>query len=51
MGRFDKVLGGDFETDHDGTKAWMVQWAISDGRYEDYGTEWGLFEEVLVPYA
>ncbi len=50
MARLDKVLGADFETDHDGEKAWMVQWAISDGQSEDYGTEWGLFEETLVSH-
>lgn len=26
------VYGADFETDNDGTTAWIVQWSISDGR-------------------
>ena len=50
MARYDIVLGGDFETDHDGQRAWMVQWAISDGQKEYYGTTWDLFEETLVGY-
>lgn len=33
------IYGADFETDNDGTRAWVVQWAISDGRREWYGPD------------
>jgi hypothetical protein len=33
-----RVFGGDLETDNDGDKAWIVQWAISDGTDEITGT-------------
>lgn len=31
------VYGADFETDNDGSKAWIVQWAISSGEGEYWG--------------
>lgn len=43
-----KVLGGDLETDNNGSsEAWMVQWAISDGSKEWYSGEWEDFFEVV----
>lgn len=50
MVRCDTVLGGDFETDHNGETAKMVQWAISDGQSEHYGTHWELWQETIVDY-
>lgn len=32
------IFGGDLETDNDGSKAWVVQWAVSDGATESTGT-------------
>ena len=37
MRSFHNVYGADFETDNDGTTAWICQWAISDGTNEWYG--------------
>lgn len=34
-----KVYGADFETDNDGSKAWICQWSISDGKKERYGPD------------
>ena len=33
----DCVYGADFETDNDGERAWICQWAISNGSKETYG--------------
>ena len=33
------VYGGDFETDNDGSRAWVCQWSISDGTSEWYGKD------------
>lgn len=33
----DAVYGADFETDNDGSKAWVCQWCISTGETETYG--------------
>lgn len=38
-----EVYGADFETDHDGERAWIVQWSISNGTTEIHGrtlVEW-----------
>lgn len=34
-----RVWGCDTETDNDGAKAWIAQWALSDGRKEIHGTD------------
>lgn len=34
---YRQVYGADFETDNDGTSAWIVQYAISSGTGEYYG--------------
>lgn len=36
---YKNVYGLDLETDHDGTEAWIVQWALSDGRDEELGRD------------
>lgn len=46
----EEVYGADFETDHDGTRAWIVQWSISNGSREYHGQtleEWMDFLEDL----
>lgn len=44
---FENVYGADFETDNDGFRAWVVQWAISDGWRESTGEDViGYMEEV-----
>ena len=35
----EEVYGADFETDNDGTSAWIVQWAISNGTEEIHGCD------------
>lgn len=42
------VLGGDLETDNDGSRAWVCQWAISDGQEEKTGRELNGFEFELL---
>lgn len=34
-----RILGADFETDHDDSSAWVVQWAISTGTAEYHGAD------------
>ena len=36
---YKNVYGLDLETDHDGTEAWIVQWALSDGCDEELGRD------------
>lgn len=42
------VYGGDLETDHDGKRAWIVQFAISDGEKEITGTDLNGFNRALL---
>ncbi len=42
------VLGGDCETDHDHTTAWIAQWAISDGQNEVTGRNTEDFRDYLL---
>lgn len=37
------VYGGDLETDNNGSRAWLVQWAISDSVSEVHGRTWDGF--------
>jgi hypothetical protein len=47
------VFGADFETDHDEsmTETWMVQWALSKGDFEWYGTDLEGFEQAVLKQA
>jgi len=42
------VFGSDTETDNDGYKAWIVQWAISDGKNEVLGSDAETFKESIL---
>lgn len=42
------IFGGDLETDNDGEKAWIVQWAISDGETEFTGQTIESFRDRLM---
>lgn len=35
----EEVYGADFETDHDGSRAWICQWSISNGTREYHGSD------------
>lgn len=35
----EEVYGADLETDNDGTRAWICQWAISNGSRESHGSD------------
>ena len=39
MRSFRNVYGADFETDNDGSTAWICQWAVSDGTNEWVGKD------------
>ena len=43
----DCVYGADFETDHDGATAWVIQWSVSDGSDERYGRDIGTYRDYL----
>src|SRR5574344_1446531 len=42
------IFGLDTETDNDGTKAWIVQWSISDGKTSQHGRDLQSLEDALV---
>lgn len=41
------IFGADFETDNDGSRAWVVQWSISDGHREWYGPDLDSYLETI----
>lgn len=43
-----RVYGADLETDNDGERAWIVQWAISNGRCEWAGRTLESFKEQIL---
>lgn len=60
MSRYDKVkhehrttnvYGFDTETDHDDKTAWIVQWAVSDGKEEWTGRTAAEFRDWLIDFA
>lgn len=42
------IFGLDTETDNDGSKAWIVQWSISDGKGSQHGRTLQELEEALI---
>lgn len=43
----EEVYGADFETDNDGIRAWICQWAISNGSWEFHGSDLSGWMEFL----
>lgn len=44
----EDVYGADFETDNDGTRAWVAQWAISNGTKEFHGRSLDEWKDFLI---